>query len=273
MIRIVPPYFGQTNGNTWSISKARASGHCGGDRPARQAMATEPAGTVVPTGASRLLRAPRAAAVAGILFSVLLMISLWLLRESVPEDPLDAGAWLATKASTVVTALNLVPFAGIAFLWFIGVLRDRLGALEDRLLSTVFLGSGLLFLSMLFHSAAVAGGLIVSYTVDPTRLLGSTAFTLGRAIVYEVMNIYAVRMAGVFMMVTSTMALRTRFIARWIAFVGYALALLMLLSNRHIERIVLVFPLWVLLVSVFILIDEWRRPSRAPRDAGSPVND
>jgi hypothetical protein len=61
MIRIVPPYFGQTNGNTWSISKARASGHCGGDRPARQAMATEPAGTVVPTGASRLLRAPRAA--------------------------------------------------------------------------------------------------------------------------------------------------------------------------------------------------------------------
>lgn len=83
------------------------------------------------------------------------------------------------------------------------------------------------------------------------------------------MNIYAVRMAGVFMIVTSTMALRTRFVARWIAFVGYALALLLLLSNRHIERIVPAFPLWVLLISVFILIDEWRRPSRATRDAGT----
>lgn len=223
-------------------------------------MPNEPTPGTAPAGTAQLMRAPRAAAIAGILFSVLLIGSLWLLRESVPEDPLDAGAWLETQASTVVTALNLVPFAGIAFLWFVGVLRDRLGALEDRLLSTVFFGSGLLFLALLFHSAAVAGGLIISYTVDPARLLGSPAFTLGRAIVYEVMNIYAVRMAGVFMIVTSTMALRTRFIARWIAFVGYALALLLLLSNRHIERIVLVFPMWVLLVSVFILIDEWRRP-------------
>jgi hypothetical protein len=54
-------------------------------------------------------------------------------------------------------ALYLVPFAGIAFLWFIGVLRDRLGELEDRFFATVFFGSGLLFLAMLFASAAVAG--------------------------------------------------------------------------------------------------------------------
>lgn len=111
------------------------------------------------------LRAPRAAAIAGILFSVLLIASFVLLRRSVPADPLEAGAWLRTRSRLVVVALNLLPFAGIAFLWFTGVLRDRLGDREDRFFATVFLGSGLLFLAMLFFSAAVAGGISSS----PTR--------------------------------------------------------------------------------------------------------
>jgi hypothetical protein len=209
------------------------------------------------------LRAPRAAAIAGILFAVLLIASFLLLRRSIPADPLEAGVWLETNANSVTMALNLLPFAGIAFLWFIGVLRDRLGEREDRFFATVFLGSGLLFLAMLFMSAAMVGGLIIAYTADPTRIVGSTTFTSARAIAYEVMNIYAIKMAGVFMIATSTLALRTRFIARWIAFLGYALALLLLLSSRYIEGILLVFPLWVLLISLYILIDNLRRPSPA----------
>lgn len=50
--------------------------------------------------------------------------------------------------------------AGIAFLWFIGVIRFRLGALEDKLFATVFLGSGLLFICMLFAAGAVMGTLL-----------------------------------------------------------------------------------------------------------------
>ena len=99
------------------------------------------------------LRAPRAAAIAGIIFSVLMICSLWLLRLSVPADPLEAGEWLASDAQRVVVAVNLVPFSGIAFIWFIGVLRDRLGKLEDQFFATVFLGSGLLFLGMMFVAA------------------------------------------------------------------------------------------------------------------------
>ncbi|MFZ1828690.1 MAG: hypothetical protein WAW42_07980 [Candidatus Competibacteraceae bacterium] len=209
------------------------------------------------------LRAPRAAAIAGILFAVLLMTSFGLIRLAIPADPLEAGAWLKTHSDTVVLALNLVPFAGIAFLWFIGVLRDRLGEREDRFFATVFLGSGLLFLAMLFMSAAMVGGLIIAYTAEPTRIVGSTTFTSARAIAYEVMNIYAIKMAGVFMIATSTLALRTRFIARWIAFLGYAFALLLLFSSRHIEGILMVFPLWVLLISLYILIDNLRPPSLA----------
>ena len=102
------------------------------------------------------LKAPRAAAIAGILFSVLLIAVLLLFRLSVQADPLEAGAWLKTSSKTIAQALNLVPFAGIAFLWFIGVLRDRLGELEDRFFATVFLGSGLLFLAMLFASCSTA---------------------------------------------------------------------------------------------------------------------
>jgi hypothetical protein len=103
------------------------------------------------------LKTPKAAAIAGILFSVILILVFWLLRISVPDDPQEPGSWLNSKSSTVALAVNLVPFAGIAFLWFIGVLRDRLAEREDKFFATVFFGSGLLFLAMLFAAAAVAG--------------------------------------------------------------------------------------------------------------------
>ena len=73
------------------------------------------------------LKTPKAAAIAGIIFSLLLFTIFWLLRRSIPADALEPGAWLATDTGTISVALNLIPFAGVAFLWFIGVLRDRLG--------------------------------------------------------------------------------------------------------------------------------------------------
>ena len=205
------------------------------------------------------LRTPRAAAIAGILFSVLLIAGLLLVRLSVPADPLEAGAWLKTSSNTIALGLNLVPFAGIAFLWFIGVLRDRLGELEDRFFATVFVGSGLLFLAMLFASAATGGGIILAYAAKPAELLGSPTLTFARAVTYEIMNLYAVKMAAVFMFSTSTLAIRSGIIARWIAFLGYAFALFLLLSGRYVEWILMLFPLWVLLVSIYILIDNLRR--------------
>jgi hypothetical protein len=208
------------------------------------------------------LKTPRAAAVAGILFSVLLITGLLLFRLSVRADPLETGAWLKTSSNRVALALNLVPFAGIAFLWFIGVLRDRLGELVDRFFATVFLGSGLLFLAMLFASAAVAGGIIIAYAARPEGLLDSATFTFARAVTYEIMNLYAVKMAGVFMISTSTLAMRTGFTPRWTAFLGFACALLLLFSGRYIEWILMVFPLWVLLISIYIIIDNLRRPSQ-----------
>ena len=205
------------------------------------------------------LKTPRAAAVAGIVFSVLYIISLVLTRTAVPADPLDAGIWLAGDLKSVTLAIYMFPFAGIAFLWFIGVLRDRMGAQEDRFFATVFLGSGLLFLAMLFAAGAIAAGIIMGYGAVSDRLVESGIYAFGRAAVYQLMNVYALKMSAVFMISTSTVAIRTRIFPRWMAILGYVLALLMLLSTGYVFFWApLVFPLWVLMVSVNILFSNLR---------------
>ena len=130
------------------------------------------------------LRTPKAAALAGMLFFILLIIAFVLLRMSVPADPQEPGSWLRTNSDTVALALNLIPFAGIAFLWFIGVLRDRLAQFEDRFFATVFLGSGLLFLAMLFTGAAIVGAILVAFAAQPEQLINSPTFNLARAAAY-----------------------------------------------------------------------------------------
>ncbi len=210
------------------------------------------------TGAK--LRTPRAAAIAGILFSVLLVASFALLRYSVPADPIEPGGWLSANSRSVALAINLVPFAGIAFLWFIGVLRDRLGRSEDRFFATVFLGSGLVFLGMLFVSAALIGAILTAFAAYPALLINSATFYFARALTYGLVNVYMIKMAAVFMISTSTVAVYTKFAPRWMALLGYALALLILFGSYAISWSFVVFPLWVLLISIHILIDNLREP-------------
>lgn len=200
------------------------------------------------------LKTPRAAAVAGILFSVLTIVSLVLIRLTIPATPQEEGDWLAEGWDTVSLALNLLPFAGIAFLWFIGVIRDRLGAHEDRFFATVFLGSGLLFLAMLFSTAAMAGGILRIYGAAPGAQMDADVYAYGRAVMEEIMSVYTNKMAGVFMITTSTLALRTGIVPRWMAYLGLALAVVLLLSLAYFAWAILVLPLWVLLISTYILI-------------------
>jgi len=212
------------------------------------------------------LRTPRAAGIAGIVFSTLLTCSLWLLREAVPANPLEVGEWLQDRAATVTFALNLVPFAGVAFMWFLGVLRDRLGAREDKFFATVSLGSGLMFLGMMFVAAAAGGGLIRTYRATPNFMLDNPALTFARSFSYDVMHVYAFKMAAVFMITTSTLVIRTRVAPRWIALLGYAAAGFLLIGSGFLDWALFVFPLWVVLVSLYILIDNLRTPQPAAAD-------
>jgi hypothetical protein len=206
------------------------------------------------------LKTPKAAAIAGIAFSLLMFTIIWLLRRSIPADPLESGVWLAADTRTIALALNLIPVAGVAFLWFIGVLRDRLGQQEDRFFATVFLGSGLLFLAMLFTTAAVLGSIIlIASAAEPNELMSSTTFRFARAATYVIMNVYATKMAAVFMFSTSTVVIYTAIVPRWIAYIGYLLALAVLIGSYHVGWSFTVLPAWVLLISVSVLMDNLRR--------------
>jgi hypothetical protein len=208
---------------------------------------------------------PRVVAISGLIFAGLYIASLVFARLAVPADPREPGAWLAdpTLRNWVSIALNVIPFTGIAFLWFMGVLRHRIGGHEDRFMATVFLGSGLLFVAMLFVAGAVFQALLDNFANEASFPAQSESYLVSRDMGYVLMNTFAVKMAAVFIVVTSTIGLRTAVFPRWMALVGYALALVMLLTITNFAWIALVFPSWVLLLSAYILITDFGK--------GSPV--
>jgi hypothetical protein len=203
------------------------------------------------------LTPPRGAAIVGVIFSLLTIVGLGLVRYAVPADPSLPGTWLTEPGhrNTLRFALDLVPFAGIAFLWFIGVLRNRLGELEDQFFATVFLASGLLFVATLFVSSAMMGALIESVAAGN---IDSQTYYFGRHVSDALANLFAMKMAAVFMFSTCTIGLRTAIFPRWVAFTGYACALVLLVVIANWRWITLVFPIWMLLVSSQILLAEFR---------------
>ena len=112
----------------------------------------------------------------------------------------------------IAWATGLAPYAGIAFLWFLGVIRDRLGKLEDQFFSTVFFGSGLLFVAMMFTSSALTSSTnsTIQFIHNSTEgVAAGQVLLFARVAMYQTMNVYAIKMAGVFMMSLSTIWLRT----------------------------------------------------------------
>jgi len=208
----------------------------------------------------RPLSSPRAAALAGVLFAGLFTAALVLLRSALPDHLTANADWLDDGAATRISiALGLVPFSGIAFLWFMGVVRDRFKDSEDQLFSSVFIGSGLLFLAMIFVSCAIAGGIVASVPLidDDESRNGLASF--GRAVMLQITNIYALRMAGVLLISLATMWLRTGVMPRWLAVVTYVVAAVLLVVTTLSVWVTLIFPAWVLGVSVLILVQNFRR--------------
>ena len=217
-------------------------------------------------------RAPRSAGVAGILFSVLFVASLLLVSERPPEglDAIAFVAWYEANALPALTiaALYVAPFAGIAFLWFIGVIRARIGANEDQFFATVFLGSGLLFVAMYWAAAAVLASLVAGNRFDAAPPLDVRGLESVRSVAFSLLFVMAARAAAVFMIVTCTIAWRTTAIfPRPLTIAGYVIAGVMLLSLSFLQWIVLLFPLWVCVASGYILVAE----VRAVRAAGGPL--
>jgi hypothetical protein len=212
------------------------------------------------------IRSPRSAALAGILFSGLLIASMLLItgfnEMSLTEINPD---WLETRARSVSLALSLIPFAGIAFFWFTGVIRDHIGDREDRFFATVFLGSGIAFVVLMFIYAAATGAVFRSFSLATDLLADEDIFIFGFLFMNEILGNYILRLAGVYMFSIGTIWTRATVMPRWLTIITYLLALVFLFFAGSIREARYVFPAWVFMTSIYILITN-RRLSRRKSD-------
>ncbi|MFE4628284.1 hypothetical protein [Streptomyces mirabilis] len=187
------------------------------------------------------LRTPRAAGLAGTVFALLLAAAIVLVRIAIPAGDAETATVAPDQRWQVRTALEILPFAGIFFLWFMGALRARVGDAEDRFIATVFMGSGLVYVATMFAAGAAAGSVL------------SQPSGFGRHFAYTLMTTYALRMAAVFVFTTSTIGHRLRVLPRSLAVFGYLAGLVLLVAGSSLPWSELVFPFWALVVSLHIL--------------------
>lgn len=222
--------------------------------------------------ALRRAEAPRAAGVAGLVFAVLFSSSLVLLDRHPAADSSTAeiAKWyLASNGRRVsLVGLYLVPFAGIAFLWFTAAIRHNTAALRDRFFDTALVGSALLFIAMLFAAGASGGALFAAVEFRNAPIPSPDAVGVARALAYTFFYVYALRAAAVFMIVTSTVGMRSGVIPRWLAVSGVVIAIVMLLSVSFVSLLALIFPAWVVVLSILIL----RGPTHAARPVATTPN-
>jgi hypothetical protein len=213
------------------------------------------------------LRTPRAAGLVGIAFAVLIGAAIVLVRASVPngEGVLTTSPLSLSSRGGVGTALALIPFAGVFFLWFMGAVRAHMGEGEDKFLSTVFLGSGLVFVATLFGATAAAGSLLATTQVAAPGPPRAELSYFGQHLTYSLLTTYAMRMAAVFVLSASTVALRLGTFPRWLVLLGYLVGITLLFVVPGVPLAELVFPLWALIVSLHVLVASFRpRPARSP---------
>src|SRR5262245_36218071 len=154
------------------------------------------------------VRAPRAASIAGLLFAVLFVVSIVLIR-TVPVYSMsdaDIARWFADGGDRqiIIGGLYLGPFACVALLWFIAVVRDQIGDREDRFFATLFFGSGVLLVALLFATQAVVSSLVVGYTYLDQRPPTAETVADMRALAYTLVFAFATRAGALFMISTTT---------------------------------------------------------------------
>jgi hypothetical protein len=216
------------------------------------------------------VRKPQSAAVAGLIFGIILGWVILLLHSAAPDLIADAAHWADDqgRVDAVDQALNLIPFAGIAFLWFIAVIRSQLGSREDRFFETVFLGSGLLFIALLFVAAATLKSVLLlreaGSAVSGDMLASTWAFAAA------LLKVFGARMAAVFTISVATTGVRLGTIPRWLAATAWLTGLLLLATPPMPNLTQLLFPLWVILLSLHILVRGRRGAAIAEDDVAAP---
>ena len=209
-------------------------------------------------------RSIEAASIAGLIFGGLLIAAILLFGRQPGADATrdEVNAWLSDDGAdtSAITALYLASFAVIAFLWFMAVIRRRIGDREDRFFATVFLGSGILA-----GAAILVGSSVLAAAAHVARSYGADAIDFGdyvplQSIGWGVLGVHSARVAAVFILTTSTLVLRTRVLPKWLAILGYVIGTGLIITPFSIIEQTMVFPAWVILVSLVILIRHRELP-------------
>lgn len=203
----------------------------------------------------REVRSPRTAAFAGMGYSIL-MITGMLLASNITSVRLEDVTLelLESWSRTVSLILYMIPIAGLLFLWFTGVIRERLGEFEDRFFSTLFFGSGIIQVVLLFIWGSIFGALMASKNLIAAGLTDSRIYIFGFALMNEIIGNYALRMAGVYMTAINALFSKTGLMPRWLSIINYILAMGFIFAAERFRESRYIFPAWVFVMSVYVLI-------------------
>lgn len=213
---------------------------------------------MAPSPVGNRIRSIEAAAVAGLVFAVLSFISLLLLNS--PPDPAapdsEVTAWYAdpTNRASLTVGLSLAVVSAVSFLWFVAVIRRRVGDREDRFFATVFLGSGILLTGVMLVGAATLASGAVTVDLADGRVPDAGILAALTGLGTSLLLIVLLRVQAVFVVSTSTLALRSSAFSRWLSYFGYGIALVMFFMPILSEPVGLAFPVWVGILSIALLV-------------------
>lgn len=214
-------------------------------------------------GLRRHFASVEAAAIAGLVCAVGWSLSFrgLLATPAIGAPDADVVAFYAdpAKATAVVIWLQVLVVATIAYLWFVGVIRGRIGDNEPKLFGTVFLGASILLAGLLFVGASLlaAPSLLVELG-DKAPDPGAASLT--RAAAAAVLSVFAPRIATLVMFSTASLGRATGALPRWLVWLTYGIGVVELVNVTIATPRIFLVPAWIGLVSIVLLV---RRPSQA----------
>jgi uncharacterized membrane protein len=219
----------------------------------------------VDTGLRRRLASIEAAAIAGIVCAVGWSLALrgLLAAPGLGADDAEIRRFYADagNATAAMVWLQVLVVSSIAFLWFVGVVRGRIGDQEPRLVGTVFFGGSILLAALLFLGASLLAAPAVMVAVgDTVPDPGATALLRGAAAV--VLSVFLPRVATLVMLSTASLGRATGALPRWLVVLSVVVGVFELVNVTVSTPTVFLVPAWIALVSVVLLV---RRPAHAFR--------
>jgi len=143
--------------------------------------------------------------------------------------------------------------AVIGLLWFMAVIRNRMGEREPKLFSTVFFGGGIIIAAGLLLGVAALAAPSVEVEVGgriPEAGPASIMRALGIALIIGVVP----KIQALFVFSTGTLGLRTGILPQWLIALSFITGVGLLINITFFTPSVYVFPSWVLMVSLVLLI-------------------